>query len=129
MTVPVGPSWAAGMKMWEVAATAPLVIGLRLAGMAQASSPPSARDRREVTRMGQEKVEAWYEATMATNQRLLATNLALTGLVWRQLWSGAFSPAGLSTRIVGLGPELLTASLTPVHRRVVANNRRLSRSR
>lgn len=128
-TVPLAASWATWMKVGEVAATAPMVIGLRLLGMAQASTPPSARDRREFTRMGQEKLDAWQEAMVATNQRLLAANLAVTGVVWRQLWSGALSPAALTAPLVGVGPQLLAAGVTPVHRRVKANNRRLSRSR
>jgi hypothetical protein len=117
------------MKLWEVSAFAPMVIGYRLAGMAPPGSTPSARQRRESVRMGQEKVDAWYEATVATGQRLFEANVALTGLVWRQLWAGAFSPLALTAPLAQLGPRLLTDSLSPVHRRVVANNRRLSRSR
>ena len=129
MTVPLGPSWTAWMKMWEVSAVAPIVIGYRLAGMARGGSQPNACDRREYTRMGEEKVDAWYEATLATGQRFFEANLALTGLLWRQVWGGAFSPAVFTSGLARLGPGLLMESLTPVHRRVVANNRRLSRSR
>jgi hypothetical protein len=117
------------MKTWEVAATAPLVIGYRLAGMGQASSPPNARDRREQTRMGQEKIDAWYEAALATGQQLLKAQMALTGLWWSQVMGGGFTPAAFTARLARLGPDLLGASVTPVHRRVVANNRRLARSR
>jgi hypothetical protein len=117
------------MKMWEVGAVAPIVIGYRLAGMARAGSEPSAKDRRELTRMGQEKVDAWYEASLATGQRLFEANLALAGLFWRQVLGGALSPAAVNASLARLGPGMLTAGLTPVHRRVVANNRRLARSR
>lgn len=79
--------------------------------------------------MSQEKLDVWSEATMATGQRLFETNMTLAGLFWRQVWSGAFSPASFTATLAGLGPGLLTDSLTPVHRRVVANHRRLSRSR
>ena len=130
MSIPLSPSWLTWMKMWEVGATAPMVMGYRLAGMARAGSEPSARDRREVTRMGQEKVDAWYEASLAIGQRLFEANLALAGLLWRQAWGGgALSPAVVTNWFSRLGPGVLTASLTPVHRRVVANNRRLARSR
>ena len=128
-SLPLAPPWATWMKLWEVSAFAPMVIGYRLAGMAPPGSTPSARQRRESVRMGQEKVDAWYEATVATGQRLFEANVALTGLVWRQLWAGAFSPLALTAPLAQLGPRLLTDSLSPVHRRVVANNRRLSRSR
>lgn len=60
--------------------------------------PPTARDRREYTRMGREKAEAAAEA------------LTAAALAW---------PAA--------GATVLGAALAPVHRRVVANGRRLSR--
>ena len=51
--------------MCEIAATAPLVIGYRTARMLTGGWPPSSRDRREYTRMWQEKVEAFTQAAMA----------------------------------------------------------------
>ena len=127
--LPVPPSWATWMKLWEVGATAPLVIGYRLMGMAPPGTPPTARQQRELTRMGQEKVDAWSEGMLATGQRIFEANLALTGVFWRQVWAGAFSPGAFTATVARLGPQLLTDSLRPVHRRVMANNRRLSRRR
>lgn len=127
--LPVAPSWATWMKLWEVGATAPLVIGYRLMGMAPPGMPPTARQQRELTRMGQEKVDAWSQGVLASGQRILEANLALTGVFWRQVWAGALSPGVFTAAVARLGPQLLTDSLTPVHRRVVANNRRLSRGR
>ena len=127
--LPLASSWTTGMKLWELSAIAPLVIGYRLAGMAQAGLTPNAGDRREVARMGQEKLDAWSEATLATGQRLLETNMHLASLFWRQAWGGTFSPATLTAALARLGPSLLTDALTPAHRRVVANHHRLARSR
>ena len=117
------------MKLWEVSVTAPMVIGYRLIGMAPPGTPPSARQRRELNRMRQEKFDAWYEGALATGQRIFEANLALTGVFWSQVWGGALSPAAFTATFARLGPELLTDSLRPVHRRVVANNRRLSGTR
>jgi hypothetical protein len=117
------------MKAREIGVTAPMVIGYRLAGMARTGSGSSARDRREMTRMGQEKVDAWSEGTLAAGRRLFEANMALAGLVWRVTWGGPFSPVAYAAGLARLGSGLLTDSVTPVHRRVVANNRRLSRSR
>lgn len=117
------------MKLWEVGVTAPMVIGYRLMGMAPPGTPPSARQRRELTRMGQEKIDAWYEGALAGGQRIFEANLALTGVFWSQVWGGALSPAAFTAAFARLGPQLLTDSLRPVHRRVVANNRRLSGAR
>ena len=117
------------MKLWEVGATAPMVIGYRLMGMAPPGTPPTARQRHELNRMGQEKIDAWYEGALATGQRVFEANLALTGAFWRQVWAGSLSPGVFTAGFARLGPQLLTAGIGPVHRRVVANNRRLSRTR
>jgi len=130
VVLPLSVSWNTWMKLWEVGATAPFVIGYRLAGMTRTGSEPNAKDRRELTRMGQEKIDAWYEASLATGQQLFEANLELAGLVWRQVWGGAaLSPAVFNAWFARLGPGVLTASLAPVHRRVVANNRRPARTR
>jgi hypothetical protein len=53
------------MQMCEIACTAPVVIWYRTARMLTSGWPPSVRDRREHTRMWQEKVEAFTQAAMA----------------------------------------------------------------
>jgi len=53
------------MQACEIACTAPLVIGYRTTRMLTGGWPPSARDRREYTRMWQEKVEAFTQAAIA----------------------------------------------------------------
>ena len=60
---PSATDWIAPwMQMCEIACTAPLVIGYRTAQMLTGGWPPSARDRREYTRMWQEKVETFTQA-------------------------------------------------------------------
>ena len=94
-----GPGW---VKPWvqaaEIAWSAPVVIAYRTVRMASGGWPPSARDRREYTRMVQEKVEAFTQAATAAVR----------------------TPPKDTAKAVG-------AVLGPVHRRVVANRRRLSR--
>lgn len=84
------------LQLVEIAWTAPVVIAYRTARMATGGWPPSARDRREYTRMVQEKVEAFGQAAA----------VAVT--------------TPFTAHTVG-------RIITPVHRRVVANRRRLSR--
>jgi hypothetical protein len=86
------------LQLVEIAWSAPLVIGYRTARMMTGGWPPNARDRREYTRMVQEKTEAFGQAAVA----------AMT------------TPPRDTARAVG-------DVLAPVHRRVVANRRRLSR--
>ena len=94
-----GAGW---VRPWRqlvgIAWSAPTVIGYRTARMVTGGWPPSARDRREYRRMVQEKVEAFGQASHA----------ALT------------TPPRDTARFVG-------NILHPLHRRVVANRRRLGR--
>jgi hypothetical protein len=86
------------LQLVEIAWSAPMVIGYRTARMVAGGWPPSARDRREYTRMVQEKADAFGQAAVA----------ALT------------TPPKDTARVVG-------NVLAPVHRRVVSNRRRLTR--
>jgi hypothetical protein len=63
---PSATDWIAPwMQMCEIACTAPLVIGYRTARMLTGEWPPSARDRREYSRMWQEKVAVFTQAATA----------------------------------------------------------------
>jgi hypothetical protein len=125
LPIAASESW---MKMWQLATVAPMVIGYRLTGLALAGAKPTARNRREVTRMGQEKVDAWHEAVQATGARLMEANLAMGTLLLRQAWGAVPAPAAFADSINRLSSDLLADTLAPYHRRVVANNRRLSRT-
>lgn len=85
------------LQLVEIAWSAPIVITYRTARLVTGGWPPSARDRREYTRMVREKAEAFGEAAMA-----------------------AATPAKDTATALG-------DVLAPVHRRVRANRRRLSR--
>ena len=86
------------VQLVEIAWSAPVVIAYRTARLATGGWPPSARDRREYTRMVQEKAQAAGQAAVA----------AVT------------TPPKDTAKVVG-------NILAPVHQRVVANRRRLSR--
>lgn len=85
------------MQLVEITWSAPVVIAYRTARMVTGGWPPSARDRREYMRMVQEKAEAFTQAAAA----------AVT------------TPPKDTARALG-------NVVAPVHRRVVANRRRLS---
>lgn len=84
-------------QLVEIAWSAPVVISYRTARIMTGGWPPSARDRREYTRMVHEKAEAFGQAALA----------AMT------------TPSKDIAKAVGY-------TLAPIHRRVVANRRRLS---
>ena len=97
--VPTGLEWLSPwIQVCEISWTAPQVIAHRTYRMMWGGWPPSARDRREYKRMGQEKTEAFAQA------------MAAAVMAW---------PTA--------GAAVLERTLAPVHRRVLANNRRLSR--
>lgn len=121
-------AYASWMKMWQLATIAPMVIGYRLAGMAVAGPVPTARARKEVARMGQEKLDAWSEAAQATGMRIIQANMAMATLLVRMAWGGAPAPAAFANRATRLSSDLLADTLAPYHRRVLANSRRLSRT-
>lgn len=111
------------LQMAELAVAVPQVMGHRLTRLAMAGPNPSARDQREFQRMATEKAaamgEAWFAMWMqgvATQQRLALA--AVTGLAMPS--TAALTRAGLG--VLGHG-------LAPVHRRAVANAKRLSRTK
>ncbi len=85
------------VQVGQIAWAAPQVVVHRVSRMLRGGWPPSARDRREYLLMGREKVEGLVEVVT-----VLAT-----------------SPRS--------GPALARQALDPVHRRVLANRRRLAR--
>jgi hypothetical protein len=94
-----GAEWARAWALAvEITWSAPVVIAYRTGRMLTGGWPPSARDRREYARMWQEKVDAFGRAYLA----------AIT------------TPPQETARV-------LAAAAGPVHRRVVANRRRLAR--
>jgi hypothetical protein len=121
-------TYASWVKMWQLATIAPLVIGNRVAGMAVAGPEPTARDRKELARMGQEKVDAWSEAAQAMGIRVVRANMDMATLLLRQAWGGAPAPVAFANRAIELSSDLLADALAPYHRRVLANSRRLSRA-
>lgn len=88
------PAW---IQACEIAWAAPQVITYRMMRMMWGGWPPNARDRREYTRMGQEKTDAFTQSLMAG-----ALAWPLTAVAFEKM-------------------------LAPVHSAVTANNRRLSR--
>ena len=101
-------------KLAELSLLAPQVIALRSARMMAAGAFPSASDRRELERMGTEKVQAFWESMNA-----MAMQMTLN---W---WRACAAPW---TRNAGFG-KVMEQGLAPVHRRAKANARRLSRRR
>jgi hypothetical protein len=117
----------------ELALAVPQVIAHRAARMALAGPRPSARERKEFHRMGAEKVAAFGEAmhamalqTVQANQHLAASCMQAFWLPWA---GSQRSRKSASRRISSAALEIAVKGMAPVHRRAVANARRLRRTK
>lgn len=112
------------LQLTELAWAAPQVVAHRLGRMALAGPNLSERDRREFTGMVVEKqlafVQAWT-AMLAAALRWQQTFVLslLSGASWDQHRAHALSAAA----------QAAAGALAPVHRKAVANARRLARTR
>ena len=105
----------------------PQVIAHRVARMMIAGGSPSARDRRELHRMGTEKLlaanEAWSAMAIQTvleNQKLALSFMQSLWFPWGRRESAAMQLSNAALDILGKG-------MAPVRRRAVANAKRLGR--
>jgi len=117
-------------KAAELALATPQVIAHRMLRMATAGSSPSARDKREFHRMSAEKTAAFIESWNAMALETLRVNQALSASFLQAFWS-AWLPskpaAGTMMQWHNASLRILGKGMGPVHRRAVANARRLGR--
>lgn len=119
-------------KQWaELSFAAPQVVMHRTSRMANAGTELSARDQAEFTRMSSEKIVAFYQSWMAmwtasfTVQFELARTVSSAAMaVATGGQAGAMSTV---TATSNAAAKVLSAGLGPVHKKAVANARRLAR--
>jgi len=121
------------VQTFEVGIAAPQVIAHRLAGMARANIAPSALSTTELHRMGAEKIaainEAW--AAMVTQAILENQKFALRfmqSLRWPWMCPTCTMKA-VPRQLSRAAESILGKGMAPVHRRAVANARRLGRNK
>ncbi len=141
------------LRTAEMLVASAQVIGHRTARMARAGPSPNARDRREFTRMGTEKIAAASESALAMGKHLATMNSQASVRAWQD-WAAASTawaalatsltlPQALERQAALVGHLARTAQsaarasqaaahlgrrgLAPVHARATANARRLGR--
>jgi hypothetical protein len=124
-------SRALGAKTLELAVAAPQVVAHRVARAALAGPRPTARDRREFQTMVTEKQAAFAQSCADMTLQMLRANLALSTTMLR-FWFSPFtrerpSPALVAAKLREGAIDVLGKGLAPIHRKAVANARRLSR--
>jgi hypothetical protein len=126
----------------ELGAAVPAVIAIRTARMMAAGASPTPADRREMSRMVSEKIDAFGKAwwMMASRQQLASVEawVAFSRAFWAP-WMRPFSlPSSaaaqrdrqrLQRRLSRSQAAVYASGLAPLHRAATANLRRLTRSR
>jgi hypothetical protein len=129
-------------KTTELALVAPQVIMLRTARMLAAGSAPGARDRREISRMGAEKLQAAHASMLAMSAQMYRISLAWTLQAAHAWWSASlltwswmrypgamWRPGTPGLRALeNAALQVMNKGLAPVHAAATANLRRLSRN-
>jgi len=128
----------------ELSLAAPVVVALRTARMLAAGPYPGMQDRRELSRMTAEKVQAWQESMSAMTAQMYKAQVQWTlGAMrgWWALWMSPWSVLGHAGTLRSSGAQAgaerrrwqrsmslaVEKGLAPVHKRATANVRRLSR--
>lgn len=144
------------MQTGEMLMASAQVIGHRSQRLAMAGASPNARDRREFTLMGQEKVDAAMESAQAMAARVIMMNTQLGAIAFRQALNGisgliavAGSPAlalsakgqaellrdmirnsaRVASQLSGSMARVAHHGLQPIHSRATGNARRLLKVR
>jgi hypothetical protein len=121
------------VKAAELALAVPQVVAHRVTRMALSGPKLSARDRKEFDRMVAEKNEAFGELWRAMAKQASLVNQALAGSIFKSFLSvargkrpsAATSVAQLQRAALGV----LGKGVGPVHRKAIANAKRLGRTK
>lgn len=117
----------------ELAMAVPQVVGHRVTRMALAGGQPSPRDQREFQRMVDEKSAAFAESWQAMGAAALRANQQLALTMWSSCWTpwskSSATPQAAARRWQQAAMGVLGTGLAPVHRRAVANAKRLKNTR
>lgn len=119
------------LNLAELAVAAPQVIGHRMQRMMLAGHAPTEQDRREMRRMGSEKVQAFAESWTAMSLQAAAAQQQMALSLWRAWFSPMTSRSAtrLSQQWQRAALDVAGKGLEPVHRRAVANARRIGKAK
>ena len=120
-------------KSAELAIAAPQVIAHRVTRMAIAGPTLSARDRKEFHLMVAEKMAGFGEAWSAMVLQTIRANQTLAVWLLRAFWAPSLrrraSTTAFAAQLQSAALDILGKGLAPVHRKAVANAKRLARTK
>jgi len=122
-----------GARAVELAFAVPQVVAYRVTRMAIAGPSVSERDRKEFQRMGAEKTAAFIESWNAMTMQAFRANQALAASFFRSFWlssvKGRPSVNAVAAQLQNAALGVLGKGIAPVHRKALANAKRLSRTK
>ncbi len=128
-----GTQHSLAVKTAELAFAVPQVVAHRVARMALAGTEPSARDRREFSRMIAEKNAAFAESWIAMSTQAVLANQGLATSFFRSFFAAASgkqpSAVATATQVQRATLAVLGKGLAPVYRKATANAKRLARTK
>lgn len=117
----------------ELAVAVPQVVAHRIIRMAMSGPTLSARDRKEFQLMMAEKKTAFAEAWQAMAIQSVRANQALATSLFRSFGSpslkGKPSAGKVAAQVQSAALGVFGKGLAPIHRKAVANARRLARTK
>lgn len=118
-------------KAADLAFAVPQVVAHRVTRMAIASPSLSKRDRKEFHRMGAEKMAAFSESWSAMAMQAFRANQALAASFLRSFWSPLWRPSAseIAAQLQNAALGVVGKGMAPVHRKAVANAKRLARTK
>ena len=123
---------AMAKKSSELASASSQVIAHRVTRMVLAGAQPSQRDRTEFQRMVDEKHQAFAESWLAMAAQSLVAQQAIATTAWRSLcypWlGGGATPAAMASQMQQAGMGVIQKGMAPVHRKAMANAKRLAKT-
>lgn len=122
---------ALALQAAELAVAVPQVVAHRVTRMAIAGASPSPRDRKEFTRMVAEKNTAFMASWQAMAAQAMVANQAFAATLLRSMWTSPWrapTPVAAITQMQHAALGVLGKGMAPVHRKAVANAKRLSRT-
>lgn len=117
-------------KTAELAVAVPQIVAHRMTRLALAGPAPSARDRAEFHRMSAEKMAAFSRSWTAMALQTALASQALAASFVRSVWAPQPPAAGTAAaQWHEAALDVIDKGLDPVHRKAVANAKRLARTR
>ena len=120
-------------KAAELAFAVPQVVANRVTRMALARPSLSKRDRKEFHRMGAEKMAAFSQSWNAMAMQAFRANQALAASFLRSFWPplrrSKPSASAVAAQLQNAALGVVGKGMAPVHRKAVANAKRLARTK